>query len=67
MTIGRRECRSSSDRERLDSLIFRERVLIRSYGWLLEEARSRIPFTADLVRIRRVIYAECDLPGRLFE
>lgn len=62
--IGRRESRSSGDRERLDSLIFRERVLIRSYDWLLEEARSRIPFTVDLTKSRAVICEECELPGR---
>lgn len=64
--IGRRSSRSLADQERLNSLVYRERCLIRSYDWLLEEARDRMRFRGDLDRNKVVICEDCDLPGRSF-
>ncbi|GGP72356.1 hypothetical protein GCM10010287_17830 [Streptomyces variabilis] len=64
--IGRRHHRSLADQERLKSLIFRERVLIRSYDWLLEEARWRVAQRGELARDKTVMCEECALPGRTF-
>ncbi|MFJ5639847.1 Shedu anti-phage system protein SduA domain-containing protein [Streptomyces sp. NPDC093223] len=65
--IGRRSHRSVADQERLKSLIFRERVLIRSYDWILERARSRVALRGELARGRAVMCEECALPGRTFQ
>ncbi|MFD0001619.1 Shedu anti-phage system protein SduA domain-containing protein [Streptomyces sp. NPDC127178] len=62
--IGRRHHRSVADQERLNSLMHRERIQIRSYDWLLEEARDRIRFRGDLAEARAVICEDCDLQGR---
>lgn len=62
--IGRRHHRSEAERERLKSLVWRERVLIKSYDWLMDEARHRIRFRGDLAQARVVICEDCHLPGR---
>ncbi|MFF4351081.1 Shedu anti-phage system protein SduA domain-containing protein [Streptomyces sp. NPDC001530] len=65
--IGRRHHRLVADQERLNSLVYRERVLIRSYDWLLDEARGRIRIRGELARSGAVMCEDCDLPGRSFQ
>lgn len=65
--IGRRQHRSPTDQERLKSLIVRERVLIRSYDWLLEEARWRVALRGELAQDNAVMCEECVISGRTFQ